>query len=113
MGQVVCNKIDKTEGKVMFMKKNLLSIALIFLFFTLSNAQVKSYREAVGLKGQVKTISVKEGGLIEIAGKYQEKCCQFAYSNTYDVTGNLIDARAGIPPVDYGPIPVQKKETNI
>jgi hypothetical protein len=98
------------NGQAMLLKIILWASLSNLLFSPIPAAQRKSDREAVGLNGQVKTISVKEGGMRVVAGKNQEKCCQFLYSYTFDVTGNRIDAKASIPFIDEGPINPLKKE---
>lgn len=73
-------------------------------------AQEKNARSLEDLKGNVKAVRVEEGGIREVSGKIREKCCYFSYSITYDVDGNIVNSKAAVPPIDYGPINPPKKE---
>jgi hypothetical protein len=92
----------------------LIKILLVLIVSALPLPQIKTQgRDAISidnLKGNVKVISVKEGTIREVSGKIREKCCYFSHRNIYDINGNILDIKASIPPIDYGPANPLKKE---
>lgn len=93
-------------------KKVSLVLLMSLLNYASVEAQVKSYREAIGLKGNVKTLQVEGGEIAELSGKYIEKCCSLLYKLSFDINGNLIKADSSLHTIDSEPVnPLAKKAT--
>lgn len=88
-----------------FLKKKIPLVLLAnLLIFATVESQVKSYRDAIGLKGNVKIVQVEGGEIADISGKHIEECCSPLYKLTFDINGNLLKAESSFDTVDSEPM---------